>query len=648
VWNQGYAASVRGGTQGLQYFTSGTLDDDTGLLPNDHLTKWTARGNFTFTPVNSLQMQWNSAYSNLSLNGTPSANNAQGLELNAFRQKANYFGDPNPVVIASVLDWILAQSNERFTTGGTATFSPLQSLTNRLTIGYDFSLQDSRNLRPFGFVGFPQGGLTTGRWTDRVLTFDYVGTYAFGLTSNVRSSFSWGGQAIGNSTHNLTGWGENFPGAEEPTVTTASLVKSWEEASKVWNAGFFFQNIFDISNRYFLTVGLRVDGNSAFGSGFGLQMYPKLSGSWVVSDEGWWNKGWGSLKLRTAYGQSGKAPGTFDKVRTWSSAGYQGTPAFVPQNVGNADLGPEVTRELELGFDGSWLSDRLTAAVTHYNQTTTSALFNVNNIPSEGFVGSQSRNVGKLSNTGTEIQLTGTVIQRASFGWTVGAGLNFTSSKVLDLGGTAPFQTARTLGSAWVIEGQPVLVRRDFKILNPDEVAAPTYDNAYVYGPALPTRIYSGNTQLRLPGNVELSAQGEYRGGNYMSAEPLAIGRSIISPMCYPYYVDRTKSTALKPETNALWRARCTPSQDHGYMFKADYFKLRSVSATAPIGTLFPQVVRNATLTATLANSYLWRRELPWMDPESSNNDGAGGLVPAINERTPAPITLTFSLSVTF
>ena len=49
----------------------------------------------------------------------------------------------------------------------------------------------------------------------------------------------------------------------------------------MWNAGFFLQNVFDISDRYFLTLGARVDGNSAFGSGFGLQIYPKASGSWV-------------------------------------------------------------------------------------------------------------------------------------------------------------------------------------------------------------------------------------------------------------------------------------------------------------------------------------------------------------------------------
>ena len=64
----------------------------------------------------------------------------------------------------------------------------------------------------------------------------------------------------------------------------------FEQRERVVNAGFFFQNVLDITDKYFITVGGRVDGNSAFGSDFGLQFYPKASASWVVSDEGFWNQ----------------------------------------------------------------------------------------------------------------------------------------------------------------------------------------------------------------------------------------------------------------------------------------------------------------------------------------------------------------------
>ena len=84
----------------------------------------------------------------------------------------------------------------------------------------------------------------------------------------------------------------------------------------------FGQALLAFKDRYFLTLGMRVDGNSAFGEDLGLQTYPKISGSYVISDEDFWNPSLGVLKLRAAYGQSGRAPGTFDAVRTWEALGY--------------------------------------------------------------------------------------------------------------------------------------------------------------------------------------------------------------------------------------------------------------------------------------------------------------------------------------
>src|SRR5690606_19031568 len=131
------------------------------------------------------------------------------------------------------------------------------------------------NMRPFGFPLFLQGGLMVEQYRVRNLNFDYVGSLQFGITDAVRSTFSWGGQAVGVDESTTGEFGENFPGAANPTVNSAAKNMGFEEREKVWNAGFFLQNLFDISNRYFITVGARVDGNSSFGSGFGLQVYPK-------------------------------------------------------------------------------------------------------------------------------------------------------------------------------------------------------------------------------------------------------------------------------------------------------------------------------------------------------------------------------------
>ena len=64
-------------------------------------------------------------------------------------------------------------------------------------------------------------------------------------------------------------------------------------------------------DRFFLTGGARADGNSAFGEDFGIEVYPKVSAAYVISDEDFWPESLGQLKLRTAWGTAGRAPGAF-------------------------------------------------------------------------------------------------------------------------------------------------------------------------------------------------------------------------------------------------------------------------------------------------------------------------------------------------
>ncbi|MBI4521337.1 MAG: TonB-dependent receptor [Gemmatimonadetes bacterium] len=661
---QQYSASVRGGGQNLQYFSSADLLDDLGHKPNDALTCWTARGNFTYTPVTALQLQWNTAYTNQSQSNTASGNNAEGLELNVFRQRQNYFANRDTALINQVLGQTLDSEIERFTTGGTATYSPLTNLTNRFTVGYDFSSQETRNIRGFGFFAHPEGIVHNATFQKRILTFDYVGSYSFDLMTNLRSSFSWGGQAVGDEERLVEGYGRGFPGAAEPTVNSAALTTGYEERQKVWNAGFFLQDVLDISNKYFVTLGMRVDGNSAFGTGFGLQFYPKASLSYVISDEAFWPQMLGSMKLRAAYGQSGRAPGAFDAVRTWDNTALAGDAAFTPENVGNPDLGPEVTGEFEAGFDGAWLDDRVRATFTYYRQLTKDALLDVEQMPSLGFTQAQLLNVGEIENKGMEISVDVSPIRRANWGWDVGVSVTTNESEVLSH--VLPDRVGRSI--QYTLQ---TLIRNPDAIPKTTGVIAlctaanvqptdPCRENNVYRGPDLPTNISNAYTTVRLPYGISLSARGEYRGGMYTSGgvNPISIGRSVRSPLCYPYYANQ-ENVQLKPDTPALWQARCTPSLATGYSAKGDYFKLRSVSATIPVDFAFPDRIQTATLTLTLGNAYTWSRELMFgtFGIENFGNSGivgtatnpeGGSIGLSGNERTPESTTLRASLRVTF
>lgn len=664
AWQQRYSLSVSGGGDDLQYFVSGSMEDDEGVLPNDAEQKATIRGNFTFSPAENLQLQWNTSFMNDAFTNTAAGNNAHGLTLNVFRRTANYFGNEEKSNLDKLLGQTISTQIDQLITGGTATYTPFANFTNRLNIGYDLAQQNNRNLRPFGFVRAQDGILSDGRSEFETLTLDYVGTLSFGLGESINSSLSFGGQSITEEIQRTTAYAEDFPGPGDPTVSTGGTRLGFEQRQRVVNAGFFVQNVLDLSNKYFLTAGFRVDGNSAFGSDFGLQFYPKLSASWVVSDEDFWGDK-GQLKLRAAWGQSGRAPGAFDAVQTYQGVGWGNSPAFYPGVLGNPDLGPERTAELEFGFDGSFFSDRVQVDFTYYDQKTTDALFAVRQAASIGFGSSQLENVGEIGNKGMELTLNTVVFEGDVWAWDLGGSYSSNNSTVGLPEDVPEFST----GGGWIIDGQPAPVMYGECVTNPDAIAEPVIQDDCVIGPNSPTDIFALNTSLTLPGGLRLSARGEYQGGHFVRAGVAhnAVRRSVVWAGCNEVYniagAAPLRSTSPgRANLTALQRAKCDPGlsdPDH-WTEKADFFKIRDITLQAPLPESLVPGASGATLTFSGRNMFRWTNsEWTHFDPEmGGNNDnnpisrnGASSgafLVTSISEHIPAPATYTVALRVVF
>jgi outer membrane receptor protein involved in Fe transport len=131
-----------------------------------------------------------------------------------------------------------------------------------------------------------------------------------------------------------------------------------------------------------------------------------VSLSSVVSDNEMWPSWWEVMKLRAAVGESGKAPGIFDAVRTYSpSAGNDDQPGITPNNLGDPDLGPERTREIEVGFEGSAFDNRVCMDSSYYHAVTTDTLVQKQFPPSLGFADPQLAKIGEILNKGMELQL---------------------------------------------------------------------------------------------------------------------------------------------------------------------------------------------------------------------------------------------------
>ncbi len=642
----GMQAQVAGGTQNnVKYLFSFGADNSDGVLQLDNERKYQLRTNVDFSPMKNMQFSWNTAYNNSLITQTPAGNNAQGVTLNAFRQNRNYFGNANPDTIKLVYQQQLNTNIDRLLMGATTTWTPFERFSSRLVLGFDRSALENRNVRPYGFPGAVTGIIQNQIWQNKIISLDWANNYELQITDDFKATLSAGTQYINSLVSDVVAYSENYPAPTNPTVASGSLRNADENRLKNITGGAFSQALFGFKDKYFFTVGARVDGNSAFGESFGFQTYPKASASWVVSDESFWSEKLGTLKMRAAYGQAGRAPTAFAAVQTWNPVGWGTAPAVRPLNLGDPNLGPERTTETEIGLDNTLFDGRLSVDFTWFKAVTDDALFFVRNMPSNGFLNSSLGNAGKIQKSGIEAAISATLLEMTNLDVKAGLNVSTNQSKVLSLGGAPSFSVGNF---GWVIEGQPAPVLRGRLIKNEDEIGAAidTVTN-HTFGPAQPTLILSPSLNITTWKGISISARGEYQGGAYINEDASfqALSRSVLWPTCTRAYSAIAANQPLTPRE----RLTCIPAnaRQDMFIFPADFFKIRDITVTVPLGKLIPHTA-SSSLVLSAQNVFRKNIGMPLFDPEMSGNDGFNAGVRYISEHIPAPALFLTSLRISF
>jgi outer membrane receptor protein involved in Fe transport len=340
------------------------------------------------------------------------------------------------------------QSLDRFTGGVTLNNTAFEWLTNRLTVGIDFTSEVNVQVREFqtndttiaslGSVG-AQGFRNEGRRTHVQTTVDFSSTAEFDLTEAIATATSVGFQYYTRNTSFLNAGGDIFAGPGLSTVDATSVldVPGNNDISDK-TLGLYVQETLALNDRLFLTGAVRVDNHSAFGTDIEFVTYPKASLSWVITDEPWFGPSFllSSLRRRGAWGRSGEQPAAFSALRTWAAVtGPLSSSGVSPNTVGNADLTAEVGEEIEVGFDADLLNARLGLQFSYYDKRTKDAILERDLAPSTGFTGEQFFNAGKIKNRGAEVQLNATFIDRPGFGLDASFSGSWNWAKIIQLTG---------------------------------------------------------------------------------------------------------------------------------------------------------------------------------------------------------------------
>ncbi|HEU5209649.1 MAG TPA: SusC/RagA family TonB-linked outer membrane protein [Longimicrobiales bacterium] len=445
---QEYSASVSGGAESLRYYLGFDMEDAEGAERNNWKEQVSTRANLQILPhenvdisvsvgyvQNDMQMSceggcggamWGAVFSNPRFLGENcTATSPYGCGFTRGFQSA-------PPERYYVFD--ATQGIDRLTGSVTANWKTFPWLTQRLTVGTDFTAEQNEEYQPrispaadtmLYFLG-PTTSLGYKYQTRRTHynnTFDYAATVNTSLSESISSATSFGLQYYQKRIEFIGVQGNEFAAPGLETVgTTARKTYTDDDYLDNNTLGVYAQQQFGLNSRLFVTAAARIDNNSAFGSDLDWVVYPKASLSWVLNEEPAIGERLpdfiDAFKLRLAYGQSGQQPLSFSALRTYAAiTGPFDTPAVTPSTVGNSELGPERGHEIEAGFDAGLWDDRVGLEFTYYNKRTTDAILLRPSAPSSGFTASRYVNAGEIVNQGVEALLRMQLMQRDNFAW---------------------------------------------------------------------------------------------------------------------------------------------------------------------------------------------------------------------------------------
>jgi TonB-linked SusC/RagA family outer membrane protein len=671
-----YNLGLSGGQGPMTYYLSGAYETDLGIEPNNSLKQFNTRANLGVTLTPKIDLAASLGYVSRSnhLGADVGASPMLGAQVGhsaLFPAARGFYPNFPPEIPQQLYD--NHQAINRFTGSGTLNHRPTDWFTQRLVAGIDYTGDNSRALERFAppeLAKFLGSAVAAGRIfqtlrNNLVATADYSGTAKFDLTPSISSASSIGGQFYRTELNTSTLGGISFAGPGIETVSgTAQPINPSQSQIINTTIGAYFQEQIGWNDRLFLTGAIRVDNNSAFGEDFKWVTYPKVSASWVASEEPFWNVGFvNMLKLRAAYGESGRQPASFSALRTYQPVpGPNGSNAVTPGSAGNSNLKPERGKEIEIGFE-ALLFNRLSIDVTHYRKRIADQIVSQPIAPSSGFPGNQLANIGEVSNRGFEVQASFQALQRERLSWEIGASLSSNRDRIEDMGDLPSIPSP---GQSNIV-GYPiggffskrvVQAERDPATGMAMNVLCDGGPGAAPMPCASAPLLYVGTPTPRVSGAVtntfnvgkrlRLYALVDFKSGNriYNSIEQLRCNGSIGVGLCDANYHPERYSPFYLAQLSATLNAG---GLREAFIQDASFAKLREISAsyTLPEGLLARAGVSRAVFTLAARELHTWTK-YRGIDPEVNVNNAANsaiaqeqGVVPPLS-RLIATLNLTF------
>jgi hypothetical protein len=365
----------------------------------------------------------------------------------------------------------------------------------------------------------------------------------------------------------------------------------------------------------------------------------------VLSEEPFWRDRVGfvnTLRLRAAYGTTGRAPLPGAALETYSAAPYVLLPGtqragLLPLNPGNRDLQAERGVELEAGLDAGALDDRLGVEVTFFNKATRDLILQRPIAPSLGYAagvaGQPFVNVGEVLNRGVEVAVRGLLVRTSNFAWEARLAGNTLKNELVSLGGVAPFTTGVN-GANQYREGKPLGAYYAQSVVGYDAArkAAIVSDTTVYLGSPVPSREATASSDITLFRNLRFSGLLEYKGGNRrFNATEYFREKAFTQTERYHRRADlpeQERAELFGPYVNSKGAAVPSSVMIGDYIQDASFVRLRELSLTYSVPVSIAARIpgaSSASLTLGGRNLGLWTNYRGG-DPENNTYTPATGV----------------------
>lgn len=466
-WLQDYQVSVSGAGEKMNYYISTSYTDNQGIVKGDDFSRMTVLGKINTDITNWLQIGVDAAYTHSDYSGAgANLTNAQiltpydmmyrGGSASLLEKYPNGQSEAmNPLwnVDSDNLDDIDLRNNFRMNAFMVVKLPWVKGLSYRLNYAGNIDYRrvgqfyHESNYAPIGPYddesrysvttqqnyltsanGFSQNIKTTSWVLDNILNYkNTFGKHTIDLTAVATrdSRLSKDEKMTGSD---FAANGNTILGVNG--LHYATIQKLYNNNVKKRNVGYFARASYSFKDIYYLTASYRRDGASVFGAQNKWGNFGAVGAAWRISGESFMESVdfLDDLKLKLSWGKNGNQGidpyGTLSTVSAGSSGGVfypfgnTGAPSYgiKQQMIGNALLGWETTEAWNVGFESSWLNNRLFADLDVYFSKTYDQIFN-RAIPSMTGFNEMKSSMGEVRNRGVEMTLRSVNVQTKDWNW---------------------------------------------------------------------------------------------------------------------------------------------------------------------------------------------------------------------------------------